>query len=109
MKNPSMSNRVSLIFLVLVATVITMRFLPSGGDLRYIHYFPSGIIEPIAKFFGYTENVYEWISFFGGWVIYGIIWFSLIKVETRRSFQRGFIVFCVLLVLNVAGCQFYRP
>lgn len=40
-----------------------------------------------------------------GWVLYITLTVSMIRTKKRDAFFRTYIVFCILLALNVAGCH----
>ena len=73
--------------------------------LRAAAMFPIGLF---ALFAGGTQNAFwAWATggFIIGWVIYAVLSGLLFNAKNKRVFIAIYIVFCILLALNVGGCQ----
>jgi len=58
----------------------------------------------LAQLFGGKQNQ-EWIIFASGWLYYVVLSFWGLYARYRRRFFMVFIILCVSLLLNCAGCQ----
>jgi len=46
-----------------------------------------------------------WCAVVGGWMIYGWLTIAMQLARELRTFSVCYLLFCVLLILNVAGCR----
>ena len=100
-----MREKIRVIGIAVLFTVVSMWVLPSGCDLMYIHFFPLGLALPFLTFFNVSSNQVEWSLFFSGWAIYAMVTIWLLKQKSRSGFYKIFLLFCGLLIINIAGCQ----
>lgn len=82
--------------------ILTLILSPSS--IVAVPFFPAGLLG----FFGHEESgiigfmTGAWVL---GWVLYMVLTVSMVRAKKRDAFFRTYVVFCILLALNVAGCQ----
>jgi hypothetical protein len=76
--------------------------------LRAIFFFPIGLFG----LFGGDEKAVETSftacatgAFIFGWLLYAALSVAIFTVGKRKTFTAIYIIFCILLALNVGGCQ----
>jgi hypothetical protein len=86
------------------------RFTGSVADnpvnILYTPFFPVGLVAmfPNGAYYGTVATMLVFPALLG-WVLYGIIYFFIRRARRRGTFLLLYILLCVLLVLNLVGCQ----
>lgn len=82
--------------------LVTLLFNPSA--MAAALFFPAGLFG----LFGNEESgIVAWMmgAWALGWVLYVVLTISMLRATKRSAFFQTYIVFCILLALNVAGCH----
>jgi hypothetical protein len=93
---------------------ITLRAIGScllllGLTPLWVLIFPSGLIELIVPSFDMANNLKSFILSNGiGLIIYATIFLLGIRAKNRKVFTYVYIVFIILLILNIKGCENLR-
>src|SRR5579871_4222095 len=82
--------------------VVTLLINPSA--IAAVPFFPAGLFGLLgngeAGIIAFMMGA--WIS---GWALYVVLTVSMVRAKKRDAFFRTYVVFCILLALNVGGCQ----
>lgn len=82
--------------------LVTLLINPSA--IAAVPFFPAGLLGLLGNgeegIIGFMTGA--WVL---GWVLYVVLTVSMVRTKTRDAFFSTYVVFCILLVLNVAGCQ----
>ena len=82
--------------------LVTLLINPSA--IKAAPFFPAGLLG----LFGNEENgIIAWMlgAWVLGWGLYIVLTISMFRETKRDAFFRTYLMLCVLLALNVAGCQ----
>lgn len=68
-------------------------------------FFPIGLIACLPN--GEEKAIAGWMrgAWIIGWVVYALLFIAMFQVKKRGVFFLIFIIFCILLLLNISGCQ----
>jgi hypothetical protein len=74
------------------------------ANLRAAAMFPIGLFAFLAN--GTQNAFWAWATggFIIGWVLYAVLSGLLFNAKNKRVFIAIYIIFCILLALNVGGC-----
>lgn len=87
-----------------MAAVLTVVHNPS--HLLLVPFFPLGLVALLPN--GEQKAVDAWmlqIPILAGWTFYAAYSFIMLRQRRATIFFVFYIVFCIVLVLNVGGCQ----
>jgi hypothetical protein len=68
-------------------------------------FFPIGLIACLPN--GEEKAIAGWMrgAWIIGWVVYALLFIAMFQIKKRGVFFLVFIIFCILLLLNISGCQ----
>jgi hypothetical protein len=103
----SLRRRIGLWFAAWsIATVACA--IPDPVALIYAGAFPAGILAfVLPRGFWGNDTTLPLLAF--GWLVYAGLTFAGLVQKTPARYYRIFTLLCVLLLLNVAGCQVLSP
>ena len=52
-----------------------------------------------------TPHIWMYAALLIGWIVYGVLTLVIMRSKSRKTFWIYYIIFCVLLTLNTAGCH----
>ena len=102
----SFSKRTKLLFwLGAWGGVVLATLAINPAYLRATAMFPIGLFAFLAN--GTQNAFWAWATggFIIGWVIYVVLSAMMFNAKNKRGFIVIYVIFCILLALNVGGCQ----
>lgn len=86
------------------AGVVILTLILSPSSIAAAPFFPAGLLGLLGNeedgIIGFMTGA--WVL---GWMLYITLTTYMVRAEKRGAFFRTYTVFCILLALNVAGCQ----
>jgi hypothetical protein len=79
---------------------------PHPSQILLAPFFPLGLLAALPH--GEDRAINGWMQIYPallGWLFYGLISAALFKARGKQSFFLTYILFCIILLLNVAGCK----
>jgi hypothetical protein len=88
--------------------VILIFLVTNPACLRFALWFPAGlfaICQPEEKALETSLTAFGTGAFFLGWGIYFVLSVFMLLAKKRTLFVILYLIFCLVLLLNVGGCQ----
>ena len=85
--------------------VILVCLITNPQSILAAPFFPLGLIACLPN--GEDKAIAGWMkgTWITGWVVYAVLSVAMFQVKRRGLFFVIFVIFCILLLLNISGCN----